>query len=149
MPRNSPIRRSQKISPGSLTGYAPLLAELKERVRTTQLRAAQAANAELLGLYWHVGYSIVQAQKKEGWGRAIVPRLAQDLAAEFPEIEGFSERNIGRMLAFHREYPELFANLPQAAAKSAAVGARKSSGSILPQAAAKSDSPEVHPSVSL
>ena len=46
-------------------------------------------------------------QKQEGWGAAVIPRLARDLHNELPEEKGFSERNIKRMLAFYREYPDL------------------------------------------
>lgn len=86
--------------------YAPLLAELKSRVRSTQVRAALAASAELLQLYWHAGELIAHAQNDQGWGKAIIPRLAADLHAEFPELSGFSERNLGYMVRFYREYAD-------------------------------------------
>src|SRR5207253_3657095 len=91
---------------------------LKDRVRRAQVRAALAASAEMIGLYWQVGHLIAQMQEKEGWGAGVIPRLATDLRAEFPELEGFSERNLKRMIAFYREYPELDAPIvPQAAAQ--------------------------------
>jgi predicted nuclease of restriction endonuclease-like (RecB) superfamily len=124
--------------------YPPLLAELKSRVRSTQVRAALAASAELIGLYWHVGSLIARAQTDEGWGQAVIPRLAVDLQKEFPDTQGFSERNIGRMIAFYREYPDLFSNLPQAVANLPAG----ESSLILPQAAAQlaiSDSTPILP----
>ena len=34
------------------------------------------------------------------------------LAGFYPELKGFSERNIGRMIRFSGEYPDLFAILP-------------------------------------
>jgi len=43
--------------------------------------------------------------------------LAKDLKNALPEVKGFSERNIGRMIAFYRAYPTPEAILPQAAAK--------------------------------
>ena len=115
--------------------YAPLLAELKSRVRSTQVRAALAASAELVGLYWHIGSLIARTQTDEGWGQAVIPRLAADLQIEFPDMQGFSERNIGRMIAFYREYPDLFSILPQAVANLPAG----ESSSILPQAVAQLD----------
>ncbi|WP_259731159.1 MULTISPECIES: DUF1016 N-terminal domain-containing protein [Synechococcales] len=45
--------------------------------------------------------------KQEGWGAGVIPRLARDLHNELPEEKAFSERNIKRMLAFHRAYPQL------------------------------------------
>ena len=56
-------------------------------------------------------------QKKEGWGVGVIPRLAQDIANDMPEVKGFSERNIGRMIAFAREYPDLAVILPTLSAK--------------------------------
>ena len=34
----------------------------------------------------------------------VIPRLAADLKNELPEEKGFSERNIGYMIRFAREY---------------------------------------------
>lgn len=88
----------------ALAGYAPLLADLKARVRAAQLRAVQAASAEMIGLYWQIGTAIVRVQAKEGWGTRVVPRLAADLRAAFPAMEGFSERNLKYMVRFAGEY---------------------------------------------
>src|SRR5436309_16109264 len=97
--------------------YAPLLADLKSRVRTAQVRAALAASAEMIRLYWQIGQAIARQQEIEGWGAAVIPRLAADLHAEFPTLKGFSERNLKRMIAFYREYPELAGSFgPQPAA---------------------------------
>ena len=41
-------------------GYAELLAQLKARVRASQVRATRAANMELLQLYWSVGRDILE-----------------------------------------------------------------------------------------
>ncbi|MEN9361898.1 MAG: hypothetical protein RL095_3433 [Verrucomicrobiota bacterium] len=46
-------------------------------------------------------------QRQEGWGAAVIPRLARDLKNDLPEEKGFSERNIKQMMAFHREYRDL------------------------------------------
>jgi predicted nuclease of restriction endonuclease-like (RecB) superfamily len=82
------------------TAYTPLLADLKARVRAAQVTAAVAVNRELMRLYWHIGRAILRAQRAEGWGAKVVERLAKDLAAEFPEMGGFSTRNLKYMLAF-------------------------------------------------
>lgn len=82
------------------SAYAPLLADLKARVRAAQVKAAVSVNRELILLYWHIGREILRAQKAEGWGAKVVERLAKDLAAEFPEMGGFSVLNLKRMRAF-------------------------------------------------
>jgi predicted nuclease of restriction endonuclease-like (RecB) superfamily len=81
-------------------GYGPLLAELKSRVRAAQVRAALSVSRELIALYWDIGRVILQRQQAEGWGAKVVARLAADLREEFPEIKGFSARNLDYMLAF-------------------------------------------------
>lgn len=87
--------------------YAGLLKEIRHRVRHAQTRAVLAVNAELIRLYWEIGALIDEQQTRQGWGAAVIPRLARDLHNELPEEKGFSERNIKRMLAFYREYPHL------------------------------------------
>src|ERR1035441_4689136 len=82
------------------TGYGPLLAELKERVRAAQVKAALAVNRELIALYWDIGRAILLRQQAEGWGAKVVARLAADLRAEFPEMQGLSPRNLKYMQAF-------------------------------------------------
>ena len=86
-------------------GYANFFAEIKARVAAAQTRATFAANHELLILYWNIGRSIVERQKTEKWGSAVIERLAHDMQNAFPGIEGFSERNIWRMRAFYSAYP--------------------------------------------
>ena len=84
--------------------YAGLLGDIKSRIRQAQNRAALAVNAELVRLYWDVGGLILARQQLEGWGAAVIPRLSRDLHNELPELKGFSERNIGYMIRFAREY---------------------------------------------
>lgn len=87
--------------------YAGLLAEIKNRIQAAQTRAVLAVNSELIGLYWQIGALLEARQASEGWGAAVIPRLARDIRNELPEQKGFSERNLKRMLAFHREYPRV------------------------------------------
>jgi len=45
-------------------------------VRTSQVRAARAANSELLQLYWSVGRDVLDRQEQDGWGGRVIDRLA-------------------------------------------------------------------------
>jgi predicted nuclease of restriction endonuclease-like (RecB) superfamily len=63
---------------------------------------------------------IHERQQQEGWGAGIIPKLANDIVNELPEIKGFSERNLKRMLRFYREYSVVNvtgAKVPQAVAQ--------------------------------
>ncbi len=84
--------------------YAEVLEAIKADIRTTQVRAAAAANRELIALYWRVGEAILTRQATAGWGSRVLDRLATDLQAAFPGVEGFSRRNLYRMRAFRLAY---------------------------------------------
>jgi predicted nuclease of restriction endonuclease-like (RecB) superfamily len=118
---NKPIEKSKPASPVATRDYAGLLADIKQRIRTAQVRTAMAGNASMLMLYWEIGGVLAERQKKEGWGAAVLPRLATDLHNDLPEVKGFSARNMRRMIQFHQEYPGLFSIWPLPVAKSEAT----------------------------
>ncbi|QDU59614.1 hypothetical protein Pan216_04450 [Planctomycetes bacterium Pan216] len=99
------------------SGFTDLLGEVKLRIQTAQTRAMFSVNAELIRLYWDIGRLIEDRQQREGWGASVIPRLSAELRNELPEIKGFSQRNIGNMIAFYRAYPRPEEFLQQAAAK--------------------------------
>lgn len=99
-------------------GYADWLVELKTRIHTAQQRAALAVNRELVLLYWQIGQDILARQAAQGWGAKVIERLSQDLRTAFPEMKGFSPRNLKYMRAFAEAWPdeqfvqEVLAQLP-------------------------------------
>lgn len=86
--------------------YDNFLRGLKERIRSAQVRAAIAVNRELVLLYWHIGREILDRQQQQGWGAKVIDRLAKDLQKEFPDIKGFSSRNLKYMRSFAESYPD-------------------------------------------
>jgi predicted nuclease of restriction endonuclease-like (RecB) superfamily len=86
--------------------YINFLAEVKQRIKSSQYEALKAVNKQLINLYWEIGALIVSRQDAEGWGKSIVNQLAKDLQTEFPGISGFSSRNIWRMREFYVTYIE-------------------------------------------
>jgi predicted nuclease of restriction endonuclease-like (RecB) superfamily len=99
-------------------GYVDWLADLKTRIHTAQQRATLAVNRELVLLYWQIGRDILARQAAQGWGAKVIERLAQDLRAAFPDMKGFSPRNLKYMRAFAEAWPdaefvqEVLAQLP-------------------------------------
>lgn len=81
--------------------YRQWLGELKNRFRQVQLKAAVAVNAELLRFYWGLGADIVAQQASQAWGSGFLERLSQDLMREFPEVKGFSLRNLKYVRQWH------------------------------------------------
>lgn len=86
--------------------YQKLLTNLKQQIQTAQIRAALSVNRELVLLYWGIGKEILSRQKQEGWGTRVIERLAKDLHSEFPDMRGFSSRNLKYMRAFADAWPE-------------------------------------------
>lgn len=97
----------QNTAPSPLpVGYTELLFDLKSRVRAAQVRASLSVNRELVVLYWQMGRSILQRQGEEGWGAKVIDRLSRDLRREFPEMRGFSPRNLKYMRAFSEAWDD-------------------------------------------
>jgi len=88
------------------TGYTTWLTELKIRIHSAQQRATLAVNQELVLLYWQIGRDILQRQAQEGWGAKVIERLAHDLRLAFPDMKGFSPRNLKYMRAFAEAWPD-------------------------------------------
>ncbi|QWP77947.1 DUF1016 family protein [Lysobacter sp. K5869] len=87
-------------------GYATLLDEIKQRVGQARLRASLSVNRELIVLYWSIGRDILARQEREGWGAKTIDRLAADLSRAFPEMTGFSARNLKYMRSFAEAWPD-------------------------------------------
>jgi len=99
------------------SSYGDLLSGIKARVQTARVRAGLAANRELLFLYWDIGKLVAERQAEEGWAASVIDRLSADIRREFPDIKGFSSRNIRRMKLFYQVNSEQVVNWPQPAAK--------------------------------
>jgi len=74
--------------------YKRWLTNLKTKVRQVQLKATVTINHELLSFYWELGSEIIKKQRDTSWGDGFLRQLSRDLMAEFPDIKGFSERNL-------------------------------------------------------
>ena len=86
--------------------YADALGAIKQRILDERLRVVLAANAAMVLLYWDIGRMILERQERAGWGAKVVDRLAADLHEAFPDMKGFSPRNLKYMRAFAAAWPE-------------------------------------------
>jgi predicted nuclease of restriction endonuclease-like (RecB) superfamily len=112
MSRNSPYKPQDHFATIRAMGkdllptdYQAFLATIKARIQQAQLKAMVAVNTELTLLYWQIGRSILERQQAEGWGTGVIDKLSADLHAAFPEMQGFSPRNLKYMRAFAEAYP--------------------------------------------
>ena len=77
--------------------YVQWIHDIKERFRGAQIKAAVKVNSEQLLFNWQLGRDIVLRKSEEKWGQGIVGQLSLDLQHEFPEVRGFSARNLWNM----------------------------------------------------
>ena len=87
-------------------GYEAFISEVKERIRSAQVRAALTVNSELVLLYWSIGRDILIRQAEQGWGAQIIEHMAGDLSHAFPAVTGFRLRNLRYMRALAEAYPD-------------------------------------------
>ena len=86
--------------------YSEVLGDLKKKIQIARRNSLTTVNQHLLAVYWEIGNAILHHQFEEGWGAKVIDRLSTDLSREFPEMKGFSVRNIKYMRAFAKAYPD-------------------------------------------
>src|SRR6185295_16138494 len=97
------IKKNELVIPKN---YAKIFEQLKTDIHQTQLKAALSVTKELTMLYWRTGKALLKRSSKEDWGAKTLERLANDLLAEFPDVKGFSLRNLQYMRKFAGSYPD-------------------------------------------
>lgn len=81
-------------------GYGEFRDKIKNKVLSQRIKFQLNANYEMIMLYWQIGTAILEKQNSDGWGSKVIDRLAYDLKSEFPDMKGFSPRNLKYMRAF-------------------------------------------------
>ncbi len=82
--------------------YKSWLKAVKQSFLQAQLKAATRVNSTLLEFYWQLGSDIVEKQKFSQWGEGFLAQLSQDLIAAFPDVKGFSIRNLQQICQWYR-----------------------------------------------
>lgn len=86
--------------------YADWIADIKNRYRSAQVKAAVKVNAEKLLFNWQLGRDLVQKKAEERWGAGVVEQVSLDLNREFPDSTNFSVRNLWYMKQWYMFYAE-------------------------------------------
>lgn len=86
--------------------YQDWLEQLKDKIRSAQLKAALSVNTALILTYWELGLSILLQQQNQGWGAKVIDQLSKDLQKDFPLMQGFSPRNLKYMRKFAQTYSD-------------------------------------------
>ena len=87
-----------------ISKYKQIFENIKQEVLKSQYKAMQAVNTEMIYMYWNIGKIISENIE---WGNKFVDNLSIDLKNEFPNIQGFSVRNLRNMRKFYEEYPSI------------------------------------------
>jgi len=105
--------KKSKVISMALPEYRQFIKELKGRVLSARISAVRAVNRDLILLYWDIGRSIMEKQKALGWGDSVVEMVSADLRRAFPQMTGFSPRNVWDMRRLYHTYttPEILAQV--------------------------------------
>lgn len=86
--------------------YMQFIEEIKTQIRNRRLSVVMNANSGMICLYWTIGKAVLEKQQGEGWGAKVIDRMAKDLKEAFPDMSGFSPRNINYMRKFAECWPD-------------------------------------------
>jgi predicted nuclease of restriction endonuclease-like (RecB) superfamily len=99
-----PVAQTKAALPAD---YVQWFADLKINIAQTRLKVILSNNSAMVLLYWDIGRRILDKQENQKWGSKIIDRLSLDLRNAFPEMKGFSPRNLKYMRAFAKAWPRL------------------------------------------
>lgn len=85
---------AENMTMASNSDFKSWVSQLKQDIRSAQIRTAIKVNTELLRLYWRMGADICEKQKSASWGDGWLKELSRELMTEFPDMKGFSHRNL-------------------------------------------------------
>ena len=83
--------------------YLSVIQSIKSEIKSAQYKAALSVNRELIMLYYNIGIII---NEHKAWGNKFIDNLAADIRLEFPNVKGYSVRNLKYMSKFAETYPD-------------------------------------------
>ncbi len=95
---------SKNLSEVNELEYKKWFFEIKKQFVHSQQKANLQVNRELITFYWQLGESIVEKQNNSSWGNGFLKNLSRDLMTEFPDIKGFSYRNLRLIRQWYQFY---------------------------------------------
>lgn len=76
---------------------------IKNAITKTQLEIMTDANKKLVNLYYNIGKVL---EENSNWGNKFIDNVAIELKISFPNLKGFSVRNLKYMKSFYNEYKD-------------------------------------------
>lgn len=95
--------------------FQEITSNIKNAITRTQLEIMTDANKKLVNLYYNIGKML---EENSSWGNKFIDNVAMNLKMSFPNLKGFSVRNLKYMKIFYNEYKndeefvQLVAQLP-------------------------------------
>ena len=80
--------------------FKEIIKNIKNEIYKTQTLIMSDANKRLLELYFYIGKVV---NENSSWGNKFIESLSTEMKIEFPNIKGFSVRNIKNMKKFYTE----------------------------------------------
>ena len=101
----------------NLSEYKNWITELKSKIHAARRKIAYSINSQLLEMYWEIGKDISEKQEEAKWGSKFIEQTALELKHEFPDIKGFSRRNIYAIRQWYKFHSTKYQFVPQSVAQ--------------------------------
>ena len=98
--------------------YKQWIADICQRFRQSQIKAAVKVNSEMLRFYWSLGKDIADQQFENKYGSRFYERLSLDLSKDLQIKKGFAPTSLRYTKYFYCLYAPLFENHRQPAEES-------------------------------
>lgn len=86
------------------TNFENNFSEIAEMIKSVRQKAFKLINTELINLYWQIGEYISKKVENSEWGKSVVDNLAKYLENKYPDLKGFTRRNLYRIKQFFETY---------------------------------------------
>ena len=83
--------------------FQEITSSIKNAITNTQLEIMTDANKKLANLYFNIGKTL---EENSSWGNKFIDNVAMELKMSFPNLKGFSVRNLKYMKSFYNEYKD-------------------------------------------
>jgi len=104
---------TQNIQKIAISDFSEWITTLKAKIRSARNKLAFSINSQVLELYWEIGRDIAEKQQNSHWGSGFIEQIATELRHEFPDITGFSRRNVYMILQWYRFYSAKYQFVPR------------------------------------
>lgn len=100
-----------------IVAYRTWIKALKTKIQSARIKVALSVNAQLIALYWDLGKAISEKLESSNWGSKIIDQISIDLKHAFPDLKGFSRRNLYAIKQWYQFYSQQYDFVPQPVAQ--------------------------------